>query len=97
MQARCLRYDSNTTLRCTVSRPFGNAFLDGGDQFIVEPRALAQHDEQANLNVRVRRFLSHDDAVDDLFHRLDLPIDFRGADTHAAGVERGIGSARRFG
>ncbi len=70
-----------------------NLLLDLRRKLVVERHPLAKYDEQADINVRVRRPLADHHAVNDRVHRLDLSVYLRCADAHAAGVERRVGSA----
>jgi monoamine oxidase len=61
-------------------------------QVVVERDAVGQADEQHDADVVVP-VLADADRLQHLVHLLDLGIDLGGADAHAAGVERGIGTA----
>ena len=61
--------------------------LDPVDERLVEHDAVLQAHEQHHAHVADlagRPVLADDEALDDLGQLLDLPIDLRGADAHAA-------------
>ena len=59
---------------------------------VVERDARAQPHEQHDAHVVVP-ILADADRLDDLRHLLDLVVDLRRADAHAAGIERRVGAA----
>ena len=61
-------------------------------QRVVELRAGAQAHEEDDAHVVVP-VLADGERLEHLGDLLDLAVDLRGADAHAAGVERGVGAA----
>src|SRR2546426_8647278 len=66
--------------------------LDCVDERIVERAIFAQLDEQHDPHV-ARPVLPDHQRLDDLLQLLDLAVDLRGADAHAAGVQHRVGAA----
>src|SRR5574337_2097317 len=62
------------------------------DKRVIEPCAFAQTHEQDYAYVALP-VLADREALDDFRELFHLSIDFRGADAHAAGIERGIRAA----
>ena len=63
-----------------------------GGQCVVELHALVQPDEQHYTHILLP-LLADDDGFRDLFYLIDLAVNLGGADAHAAGVERRVGTA----
>ena len=73
-----------------------DVLLDPVDERRIEREAVLQAHEQDHAHVAHlarRPILADDEAFDDLGQLLDLAIDLRRADAHAAGIERRIGAA----
>ncbi len=66
--------------------------LDQGDQLVIQGDARRQPHKENNAHVIVP-VLADGQGLKHLGDALDLGIDFSGADAHAAGIERGIGTA----
>src|SRR3954462_11749015 len=71
---------------------FADLFLYFRDQFIIQTGLLAELDEQDDAHVPFPVLADHQ-GLDHLLKLLDLAIDLRRADTHAAGIEHGVGAA----
>src|SRR5215831_5933331 len=72
-----------------------NLPLDLVDERLVEIDSVAQAHEEDHANIAQlarRPVLTDDEALDHLVELLDLAVDLRGADAHAARVERGVGT-----
>ena len=71
-----------------------DVLLDPLDQRVVEREALAQLHEQHDAHVAPSPpVLADHEALDHLVELLDLPVDLRGADAHAARIQRRVRAA----
>src|SRR5258708_11150886 len=71
-------------------------FTDTIAQIVIEHAVRGESHEEYDPQIRatlVGELLSDHQALDDLGKLLDLPIDLRRADSHAAGIERGVAAA----
>src|ERR1700681_969218 len=66
--------------------------FDASDKRVVQLRARPKPQEKDDAHI-ARPVLSDRKRLDDFRDLLDLSIDLGGADAHAAGIERGIGTA----
>src|SRR5947199_9895362 len=68
--------------------------LDPVDEGLVQRESLTQTHEEDHSNIpdlAGRPVLADDDTFHHFVELLDLPVDFRGADTHAPWIQRGVG------
>ena len=73
-----------------------NMLLDAFDQRLVEREAVCRRTNsttRTSPDLAGRPVLADDEALDDFGQLLDLAIDLRRADAHAAGIERRVGAA----
>src|SRR6185437_9910865 len=75
---------------------FAHALPDPLPQRIGQDQGFAQPHEEHDAHVTrpLARLLRHGDALDDVIELLHLPVDLRGANANAAGIQRRVAAAQ---